>query len=129
MGSTARILLSALTLKESVVQRVVPMQVRRSPYQRDRLSARRRKLEESDSNAVGLWGQERSSSSEMGKEYASESRERVSSGRLRQGYLVSRADFLCLVPHLFISLLFSPWVSRNTKGEPREGFYFPCLEL
>ena len=70
-SSKARILRSALTLKESVVQRVVPMEGRCSPYQRNRLGARRRKLEESDSRVAGLWGHQSSSSGKMWEEATS----------------------------------------------------------
>ena len=67
-GGKARILRLALTLKESAVQRVVPMEGRCSPYQRNRPGARRRKLEESDSNVAGLWGHQSSSSGKMWEE-------------------------------------------------------------
>ena len=72
-GSKAKILRSALTLKGSVVQRLVPMGGRCSPFQRNSLGARRRKLEGGESRVAGLQGHQGSSSGEMGREATSAS--------------------------------------------------------
>ena len=114
-GSKAKILRSALTLKESVVQRLVPMEGRCSPYQRNRLGARRRKLEESDSSVAGLWEHQSSSSGKMGKEATS-----VSPGS-KLAWAGSDTDsepwfFSCFLELVFIFIYLFDWSGSQHTG-------------